>query len=802
MTSRRNIILGTCALLISCADDPGQSVVRSAEPRAPRGAGSSEAGQEEARLSMRVPQENRLYFPALDDRGHFHGKLRANDRTDILAVKPKSAEEPAMVTTLLQNVPLARADKGDQESPGRVGLIVSVEEVMLLESARHSMNLVLLPRHPEDSEVFTIRKQTLREALEDVEITQEHRNIRNRKWNRSTSIVAKDRLTNAIRPEERAFALSTQIPPNSVRAGDAVDLFATAELPELGATTTNLLQEIWVLDVVPTPEGSDLVLSVSLEEAELLALLGVAGEVSAAVRHPEDRKLSNLTRKTLREVLDDLEVIQEKRQIRLRKTARKKASPAIEIIRGDAGPMGMVQDLAGSEAFTDYGVNGFVATKDDHLSTFSIDVDTGSYTIARRHILETKTLPPGNAVRVEEFVNYFDYDYPEPETGAFAVSMEAAPSPFSAERNLHLLRVGVKGKVFRERERKPLHLTFLVDISGSMRGPDRLPLAQSSLRVLVDHLQDEDTVALVTYAGSTGVVLGPTPASRRAAILAAIDGLSAGGGTAMESGMTLAYQQASQSFVKGHENRVIVLSDGDANIGRTDWQTVLSGIEGYAEKGITMSTIGFGMGNYKDTMMEQLADNGDGNYFYIDTFDEAARLFGENFDGTTQVIAKDVKIQVEFNPDAVRRYRLVGYENRDIADEDFRNDAVDAGEIGAGHAVTALYEVELVDDLPETIATVRVRHKEPRGSRATEQTFALEDWAVFDQLDDASPDFRFAAAVAAFAEKLRRSPHSEGYTLDWILEVAVRAVNQRQSRAEFVSLVRSAKAQWTEETHE
>ena len=427
-----------------------------------------------------------------------------------------------------------------------------------------------------------------------------------------------------------------------------------------------------------------------------------------------------------------------------------------------------------TEGYADYGVNGFVLANDDPLSTFSIDVDTASYTITRRKLIEGQ-LPPTSAVRVEEFVNYMPYTYVGPRGDApFAVNMEAAPHPFMPNR--HIVRIGVQGRAAEDVPRKPARLTFLVDVSGSMRSADKLALAQRSLRFLVEQLGPEDTVAIATYAGRTEAVLAPTPATNKSVILDAIAGLQSGGSTAMASGMDLAYGMAEQSFVPGAVNRVIVLSDGDANVGRATPEQILEAITGYAKKGITLSTIGFGMGNYQDVMMEQLADKGDGNYAYIDDFDEAKRVFGRDLAGTLQVIARDVKIQVEWSPESVMSYRLVGYENRDVADRDFRNDKVDAGEIGAGHAVTAVYEVVLKDDAlaraRRPIATVRLRAKPPGADAASEEWVTdLPARLVRDELASASRDTRVAVGAAAFAELLRGSPHAleQSYADVWSL---------------------------------
>ncbi len=452
-----------------------------------------------------------------------------------------------------------------------------------------------------------------------------------------------------------------------------------------------------------------------------------------------------------------------------------------------------VDRVAPTEQYTNYGTNDFVDPTEDRFSTFAIDVDTGSYTIARSK-LNGGQKPPRDSVRVEEFVNYFRYSYPKPKDRPFSVSMEAAPSPFATNEHTYLMRVGLQGMTIPAEERKPVHLVFLVDVSGSMSSSRKLGLAKKSLVHLTHNLRPNDTVALATYAGNTRVVLEPTYVGEKSRILEAIASLGAGGSTAMASGLDLAYRLADANFVGEHENRVIVLSDGDANVGRSDWQSIYAQIGKYVKKGVTLSTIGFGMGNYKDTMMEQLANHGNGNYFYVDGEAEAKRIFGDQIDGTLQVIARDVKIQVEFDPATVERYRLIGYENRDIADKDFRNDKVDAGEIGAGHAVTALYELVLRSEPAESVATVRVRHKEPRGSDvAGEAAFELKSAELRTTIGQSSKDFQFAAAVCAFAEKLRESPYAKHVTWDWIEEIAGSTTRDRSRRAEFVKLVRKAR---------
>lgn len=447
-----------------------------------------------------------------------------------------------------------------------------------------------------------------------------------------------------------------------------------------------------------------------------------------------------------------------------------------------------------TEGYKNYGVNPWTNTKKDQLSTFAVDVDTGSYTIARRKLNEG-VLPPIDSVRVEEFVNYFKYSYPNPITKhSFSLTMEASNSPFN--QNRYLLRIGLKGREVEAQKRPTAHLTFLVDTSGSMQSEDKIELVRKSLKMLVNHLQPQDTVAITTYAGGVSLVLPPTQISDKSVILSAIEGLGASGSTAMEAGIDLAYKQALNSLEPKSINRVIICSDGDANVGRTSPTEILKQIEGYVEQGITVSTIGFGMGNYKDTMMEQFANKGNGNYYYVDGISHAKRIFVEQLTGTLQVIAKDVKVQVEFNPASVLEYRLVGYENRDIADEDFRNDEVDAGEIGAGHMVTAIYEVKLQKQPTKELATVRLRYKTPDANKQTpaEEVVASLDLTRIEQnFNSTSEDFRFSIAVAAFAEILRNSQAAKDWSLDKIANIAETALQtNNKERQEFFQLVKKA----------
>ena len=447
-------------------------------------------------------------------------------------------------------------------------------------------------------------------------------------------------------------------------------------------------------------------------------------------------------------------------------------------------------EAPGSEAYKDYGINPFTDPRADRFSTFAIDVDTASYAIGRRKLVEG-ALPPFASVRAEEYLNAFDYRYDAPKTGAFSVHLAAAPSPFT--QGHHILRVGIQGKRVSAAERKPVHLVYLVDTSGSMQAEDKIGLAKKSLRLLTASLRPGDTVALCTYAGSVREVLAPTGLEQRERILSAIEELSAGGSTAMSSGIDLAYQLASRTRVAGHVNRVVVLSDGDANVGPTSHEEILRTIRAHRAQGITLSTVGFGMGNYKDTMMEQLADSGDGNYSYVDSEAEARKLFSDEVSGMLEVIARDVKIQVEMDPSVVKTYRLIGYENRDVADKDFRNDKVDAGEIGSGHDVTAVYEVVLTrtDTSP---VTVRVRHKAPLGSDvASESTFRMAPESIYASFDAAPESLRFATAVAGFAEILRQSPHARAWNLATVERIADAAAAGSAERLELVQLAHRAR---------
>ncbi|SOY43049.1 putative lipoprotein, Von Willebrand factor type A domain [Cupriavidus taiwanensis] len=449
--------------------------------------------------------------------------------------------------------------------------------------------------------------------------------------------------------------------------------------------------------------------------------------------------------------------------------------------------------------------NGVRLVAQAPVSTFSIDVDTGSYSNVRR-LLNAGRVPPADAVRVEELLNYFPYDYAQPVDGRpFAVHTALAPAPWHPSNVL--LRIGIKGKDLAGGALPAANLVFLVDVSGSMNTPDKLPLLKSSLRLLVNQLRAQDRITLVTYASGTRVALPPTPGSDKAAIGAAIDQLVAGGSTAGASGIALAYQAAQQSYIAGGINRVLLATDGDFNVGVTDFRQLKSMVEEKRKSGVSLSTLGFGTGNYNEQLMEQLADAGDGAYSYIDNLMEGNKVLVSEISSTLATIARDVKIQVEFNPATVTEYRLIGYENRMLAREDFNNDKVDAGDIGAGHTVTALYELTLagqpglVDALryqraapapgrDGELAHVRLRYKLPAASTSQllDVTVARQALRPLAQGDD---DFRFAAAVAGFGQVLRGGK----FTGDWryadarALAQGARGADRFGYRGEFVRLV-------------
>lgn len=489
--------------------------------------------------------------------------------------------------------------------------------------------------------------------------------------------------------------------------------------------------------------------------------------------------------------------------------------------KGGQGVFGGSPDEAGgTESYDSMIENPFLMVTQSPLSTFSIDVDTASYANVRRFLTGGR-LPPAGAVRIEEMINYFNYDYPNP-TGEhpFSVNVEVADCPWNAD---HLLvRIGLKGYEVAADERPPGNLVFLIDVSGSMQSPNKLPLLRAGMKMLVGGLTQDDSVAIVVYAGASGLVLPPTSCENSDTILSALDQLQAGGSTNGGAGIQLAYDTAIDNFIEGGINRVILATDGDFNVGVTDQGSLVRLVEEKAESGVFLTVLGFGMGNFKDSTLEKLADKGNGNYAYIDTRSEARKVLVEQIGGTLVTIAKDVKFQIEFNPAEVTAYRLIGYENRLLAAQDFNDDTKDAGEIGAGHTVTALYEIVPAGveiDLPDVdplkyqtsiaetgstdetssgltpaaqtgeLMTVKLRYKDPDGDTSRLIEVAVTDAGL--ALADASEDFAFAAAVASFGMLLRGSQYIPDLTYEAVVELAEASLGQDAHgyRAEFVDLV-------------
>ncbi|MEX1311848.1 MAG: von Willebrand factor type A domain-containing protein [Candidatus Sulfomarinibacteraceae bacterium] len=450
----------------------------------------------------------------------------------------------------------------------------------------------------------------------------------------------------------------------------------------------------------------------------------------------------------------------------------------------------------GDVFFKEYGVNPFIDTEDDRYSTFSLEVDTASYNIVKRY-LEHGDLPPREAVRTEEIINAFDYGDEPPARGDFGLTAEGAPSPFGEGQRYKIVRFGVNARTVANIERPAAVLTFVVDVSGSMDRENRLGLVKQALDELLDNLREDDRVGLVIY-GSRGDVL-LEPSLDHDEIRAAINRLTPGGSTNAEEGLVLAYQLADRYREDGLINRVILCSDGVANVGNTGPDSILERIKVWADNGIELTTVGFGMGNYNDVLMEQLADNGDGRYAYVDTLAEVNKLFVEELVGTLFTIGSETKAQVEFNPEVVSRYRLIGYENRDIADEDFRNDAVDAGEIGAGHTATAVYEIKLHRDLRrqsrEEVATLRVRYLPFGAERVKEIKHRLQLRDMDGRWEKAQPSLKLATLVAEYAEILKQSYWARSGDMDEVLsrarELAPEFADDERV-AEWIELVQKA----------
>ena len=459
------------------------------------------------------------------------------------------------------------------------------------------------------------------------------------------------------------------------------------------------------------------------------------------------------------------------------------------------------------EAFVE---NVFESPRTSPLSTFSIDVDNASYTNIRRFINNGQKVPK-DAVRIEEMINFFNYQYPQPQNEhPFSINSEYSDCPWNT--NNKLVRIGLQGKNIDSDKLPASNLVFLIDVSGSMSDENKLPLLKQSLKVLVNQLRSDDKVSIVVYAGAAGLVLPPTPGDKKMTIIDALDKLNAGGSTAGGQGIMLAYKTAQENFIKGGNNRVVLATDGDFNVGASSDNDMQRLIEEKRKSGVFLTCLGFGMGNYKDSKMEVLANKGNGNYAYIDNIQEANRFLGKEFKGSMFAIAKDVKIQIEFNPTHVQAYRLIGYENRKLRPEDFKNDAIDAGELGSGHTVTALYEIvprgvsceffEEPSDLKYTVmaepavknynpelATIKFRYKKPDGEKSIEMVSTIAHNQTV--LANASSDFKFGAAVAWFGLNLRDSKLVKNKSLIAIKKLALEGISADNEgyKAEFVRLI-------------
>jgi len=467
-----------------------------------------------------------------------------------------------------------------------------------------------------------------------------------------------------------------------------------------------------------------------------------------------------------------------------------------------------------TEGYSTIQENEFLAATKNPLSTFSIDVDVASYANLRR-FLNNGQRPPIDAVRIEEMINYFNYIYPQPKgEDPFSINTEIASCPWNEKHKL--VHIGLQGKKIPTENLPPSNLVFLIDVSGSMQDINKLPLLKSAFKMLVDEMRDEDRVAIVVYAGAAGLVLPSTPASNKEKIIDALERLTAGGSTAGGAGIKLAYEVAKENYIEEGNNRVILATDGDFNVGASSNAEMERLIEMKREEGVFLTVVGFGMGNYKDDKMEILADKGNGNYAYIDNLQEAKKVFVNEFGGTLFTIAKDVKLQIEFNPAKVQAYRLVGYENRKLKDEDFNDDKKDAGELGSGHTVTALYEIipvgvesefiksidplkyqknevgEIAYDTRE-LMTLKLRYKKPDGNTSKLITTSIidknKDW------ESTSENFRWSAAVAEFGMLLRESKFSQDADISSVLELAknARGADEEGYRREFIRLVESSR---------
>ncbi|HBI02080.1 von Willebrand factor type A domain-containing protein [uncultured Flavobacterium sp.] len=523
-----------------------------------------------------------------------------------------------------------------------------------------------------------------------------------------------------------------------------------------------------------------------LKDASATSLYGSRGRTGVIVITSKSGKVEKLSKRQLRKKLKELEEAQKQAPIQW-----------------------PVHDPTQDESYESFEENAFESPSTAPLSTFSIDVDNASYTNIRRFINNGQTVPK-DAVRVEEMVNFFKYNYAEP-TNEHPFTIHTEYSDCAWNSNHKVLKVGLQGRNIPTDNLPASNLVFLVDVSGSMNDQNKLPLLKQSMKILVEQLRKKDKVSIVVYAGAAGMVLPPTSGEDKKTIIDALEKLQAGGSTAGGEGIELAYKIAQENFVKNGNNRVILATDGDFNVGassNTDMQTL---IEEKRKSGVFLTCLGYGMGNYKDSKMETIANKGNGNYAYIDNIQEANRFLGKEFKGSMFAIAKDVKIQIEFNPQHVQAYRLIGYENRKLKDEDFVNDAIDAGELGSGHTVTALYEIiptnvksdyfkEPIDlkysktensstVFGNELATIKFRYKKPDGEKSIEMVQVIENKSI--PIENSSDDFKFSSAVAWFGLKLRDSKLVQNKDSEAIKTLAKKGLSNDEDgyKAEFIRLV-------------
>lgn len=524
----------------------------------------------------------------------------------------------------------------------------------------------------------------------------------------------------------------------------------------------------------------------------------------------QEVRIGNSNRIDVR-LVEDLQLLQEVVVSGVSKSRRASLSKSVSKMDIGAPVESEYQQSWNTEEYDGITENIFHSALRNPLSTFSIDVDAASYSNVRRFI-ENGQRPPKDAVRIEELINYFNYDYKQPgDEHPFRIHTEISVAPWNEKHKL--VHVGLQGREIPTEDLPPSNLVFLLDVSGSMNAPNKLPLLKSSFKLLVDQLREEDHVAIVVYAGAAGVVLQPTAGSEKRTILEALDRLQAGGSTAGGAGIQLAYEIAKENFRKEGNNRVILATDGDFNIGESSNAAMERLIEAKRNEGVFLTVLGFGMGNYKDSKMETLADKGNGNYAYIDNLSEARKVLVNEFGGTLFTIAKDVKLQVEFNPAKVKAYRLIGYENRILRNEDFNNDKKDAGDLGSGHTVTALYEIIPVgvdskffsiDDLKyqkskidpkaatsKELMTIKFRYKKPDGDTSKLIVHTLSD--RFTAAEATSDNFRWSAAVASFGMLLRDSEYAGDFTYEKTLALAegAKGKDAQGYRTEFINMVKS-----------